>query len=96
MFTCLIEWQSLGAFEKQLQKATLGHVISVLPSVPLSARKGVTPTGGVFINVVGVPQNAACACLFWLISDKNNRTLHMKTYVYLLIGLYNGDRLFSL
>ena len=75
------------------KKATVVHVISVRPSVRMKWRD--THWRG-FRKCLGVQQNAASACLFWLISDKNNRTLHMKTYVYILIGLYNGDRLFCL
>jgi len=94
MITCLIEWHSLGAFEKQLQKATVGHVISFRLSVRMKRRSDTHWRG--FHKCLGVPQNAASTCPFWLISDKNNRTLYMKTYVYLLIGLYNGDSLISL
>jgi hypothetical protein len=86
MITCLIEWQSLGAFEKQFPP--------FLPSVCPHETALLLLEG--FSWMFGTPQDVVNTCLFWLISDKNNWKLYMKTYVYLVIGLIKGDRPFSL
>ena len=81
MITCLIEWQSLGAFEKQLQKATVDLVISVR----LSAWNSVTPTGGVFMNVWEFQKMLpARVCFGWYRRRITGHFTWTPTYIYWL------------
>ena len=90
MFTCLIEWQSLGALEKQLQKKRL--LSTSFPSARLSAWNGVTHTGEVFVNVWEFNKMLpARACFGWYRTRITGHFTWKLTYIYWLVFIMETD-----